>query len=164
MMWNLLNPLVLRCSGNIYDQTTLLFLKRAKGSVLCMSGKKHQPQPKVWIGQLVRVLHRKPGGTTYGAQNIILMMGMEEKLTPINLKTWESQTISWCLEERVVGNKVHTGTPAPIRYRVCCQGKRKVAHWGLFPVGGNCEPWMIAPDVMLPSGYVGQCLLNKGGE
>ena len=36
-----------------------------------------------------------------------------------------------------------------------------VVHWGLFPFGGMCEPWDIAPDVMSPSGYVRQCISKK---
>ena len=39
-----------------------------------------------------------------GAQNIILMVRMEEKLTPIKLKTWVSRTVVGCLEEKVGGD------------------------------------------------------------
>ena len=28
-------------------------------------------------------------------------------------------------------------------------------------MGGNCEPWLIALDIMSSSGYVRWCLLNK---
>ena len=59
-----------------------------------MSGKKPRPHSKVWRGQVLRVLHRKARGATYSAQNIIQMMSMEEKLTPIRLKTWASRTVS----------------------------------------------------------------------
>ena len=71
-----------------------------------MSGKKPWPHPKGWIGKVVRDLHHREGGETDGAQNIILMMKMEEKLNPINLKTWVSRTVSGCLEARVGRNKV----------------------------------------------------------
>ena len=27
-------------------------------------------------------------------------------------------------------------------------------NWVLLLVGGKCEPWVIVPDVMSPSGYV----------
>ena len=59
-----------------------------------VSWKKPWPYPKVWRGQLVLVLYLKSGGTTDDVQNIILMMRMEEKLTPVKLKTWASQTVS----------------------------------------------------------------------
>ena len=65
----------------------------------------------------MRVLHLKSGGATDGAQNIILMMRMEEKLTPIKLNALESQTVSGCLEAIVGLNQVHLGTSAPIRDR-----------------------------------------------
>ena len=92
--------------------------ERSKGGVLYVSGNKPRPQPKGWRGKVVQVLHRKAGGATDGAQNIILMMRMEEKLTPINIKTWESQTIGGCLDTRVGVNKVHLVTSTPIRDRV----------------------------------------------
>ena len=53
-----------------------------------------------------------------GAQNIILMMRMEEKLTPINIKTRASQTISGCLDTRVGVKNFHLVTSTPIRYKV----------------------------------------------
>ena len=83
-----------------------------------MSGTKPRMYPKVCRGQLVQVLHLKSGGPRDGAQNIILMMRMEEKLTPIKLKTWESHNGSGCLEERVGVKHVHLGTSASIRGRV----------------------------------------------
>ena len=63
-----------------------------------MSANKPRLYPKVYREQLVNVLHRKSGGETDGAQNIILMMKMEDKLTPIKLNTWVSRTVSGCLE------------------------------------------------------------------
>ena len=59
-----------------------------------VSGKKPRLYPKGWIGHLVRLLHHKAGGATDGAKNIILMMRMEEKLTPIKIKIWVSWTVS----------------------------------------------------------------------
>ena len=47
---------------------------------------------------------------TDAVQNIMLMIRMEDKLTPIKLKTWAYWTVSVCLEEKVGGNKVHIGT------------------------------------------------------
>ena len=73
----------------------------------------------------------------YDAHNTILMMNMEEKLTPIKLKTWVSRTISGCFEERVGVNQVHLGASSPIMDIVFWQGKRIVAHWGFYPVGGK---------------------------
>ena len=101
----------------------------------------------------MRVLYLKSGGARDSVQNIILMIRTEEKLTPIKLKTWASWTVSGCLEERVWVNQVHIGTSAPIRDRFFWQGKRTVVHWVLFPVGGKCETWVIAPYVMSPAVY-----------
>ena len=88
------------------------------------------------------------------------MMRMEENLTPINLNTWASQTVSECLEERVGVNQVHIGTFAPISDRVFWQGNRTVVHWLLFSVGGNFEPWVIAPYGMSPSVYVAVVVMD----
>ena len=62
----------------------------------------------------MRILYRKAGVETDGAQNVILMMRMEEKLTSIKIKTWASRTVSGCLNTRVGGNKVHLVTYTPI--------------------------------------------------
>ena len=35
-------------------------------------------------------------------------------------------------------------------------------HWGLFPVGGKFESWVIAPNVLLESGYLRFHILKKG--
>ena len=77
------------------------------------------------------------------------------------LKTWASNTISGCLEAKVWGNQVQLGTFALIKDKVCCQEKKTVIHWGLSPVGGKFEPWVIAPNVLFASGYVIRRLLNK---
>ena len=74
----------------------------------------------------------------YGAQNIILMMSMEEKLTPIKINTWASRTVSGCLYTRVGVNQVHLVKSTTIRDRVCRQWKRTVVHCVVFPVGGKC--------------------------
>ena len=86
---------------------------------------------------------------------------MEENLTPINIKTWASWTVSGCLDARVGGKQVHIGTSTRIRDIVYWQGEIIVVHWLVFPVGGKCEPWVIALYVMLPSGYVRRNILNK---
>ena len=49
----------------------------------------------------MRVLHHKEEGATDSAQNLILMMNMEDKLTPIKIMTWASWTVSGCLDTRV---------------------------------------------------------------
>ena len=59
-----------------------------------MGGKKTLPYPKGLIVQTVRVLHRKTGEATDGAQNMILVTRILEKLISIKLKTWTSQTVS----------------------------------------------------------------------
>ena len=86
---------------------------------------------------------------------------MEEEWNPIELKNWCSGTISGCLEARVGGKQLQLGTFAPIRDKVFYQGKKMVIHWGLFPVVGKIQPWVIVTDVMLASGYVRRNLLNK---
>ena len=85
-----------------------------------------------------------------GAQNIMLMMRMEDKLTPINIKTLDYRTVIGCLDTRVGGDYVHIVTYTPMGDIVFCKWKITVVHWVLFPVGGSCEHWDIALDVMLP--------------
>ena len=109
----------------------------------------------------MQVLNRKTGGATDRAQNIMLLRQMDEEWTPIKLKTWASKTISGCIEARVWGEQVHLGPFASIRYRVFWEGKKTVIHWGLFPVGGKIEPWVINSDVISASGYVRWHILNK---
>ena len=96
-----------------------------------------------------------------GAKNINLMMKMEEKLTPKKIKTWSYRTVSGCLEARVGRNKVHLRISDPIRDTMFLKGKITVVRWRLLLVGRKCKPWVISPDVMQPSGYVRQSLLNK---
>ena len=55
----------------------------------------------------MRVLYLKVGGAMDGAQHIILMMEMEDKLSPIKINTWASRTVSGCLDTRVGGYQVH---------------------------------------------------------
>ena len=86
---------------------------------------------------------------------------MDEEWNPIKLKTWTSKTTSGCLESKVGGKQVQLGTFAPITTKCFCQGKKTVIHWGLFPVGRKFVQWVIAPNVLLASGYVRQNLLNK---
>ena len=57
---------------------------------------------------------------------------------------------------------MHVGTFAPIKYKVFWQGNNTLIHWGLLPVGGKFEPWVIAPDVLLESGYVRRHIPNRG--
>ena len=66
-----------------------------------VSGNERWTFPKVWRGQIVRVLHHKAVGAICSAQNLIMMMRMEEKLTPIKIKTWASRTANACLYESV---------------------------------------------------------------
>ena len=67
----------------------------------------------------MQILHRKEGGAMDGVQNIILMMRMEDKLTPIKINTWAYRTVRGCLDTRVGGKQVCIVTYTPIRYRVC---------------------------------------------
>ena len=85
---------------------------------------------------------------------------MEDKLNPIKLKTWASWTVSGFLEARVGVNQVHLVTSDPIRDRLLWKNERTFLHWVLFLVGGKYEPWVIAPYVMLPSGYVRRHLVS----
>ena len=73
----------------------------------------------------------------------MLIIGIDEEWTPIELKTWGDRTISGCLKTRVGGEQVQLGTFAPIRDKVFWQVKKMIIHWGLFPVGGRKEPWVI---------------------
>ena len=51
------------------------------------------------------------------------MVRTEEKLTPIKIKTWESWTVSGCLDERVGGNQVHMGKSTHIKgYSIMARG------------------------------------------
>ena len=117
--------------------------------MLYVSVKKPRTYPKGWIGQLVRALHRKSECSTDGAQNIILMVSMEEKLTPTKLQTWASRTVNELLEARFGLKQVRIGKPTSIRDIVCW--KRTVVNCVLLSVGGECEHWLIAPVVMLQS-------------
>ena len=94
-------------------------------------------------------------------KNIILIMTMEEKLNPIEIKTSASRTVTGSLETRVGREKVHLGTSTTIRYRVHWQEKKIMVQLVMLPMGGKCEYWVIVLDVMLPSGYVRRYLLNK---
>ena len=91
--------------------------------MLYISGKKPWPYPKFCRWHVVRVSYRKEGGATDGAQNIVLMMRMEEKLTPTKLNTWAYPTVSGCLEERVGVKHVHLGWYVSIR--ICEAGSIK---------------------------------------
>ena len=77
------------------------------------------------------------------------------------MKTWASKTISGRLEAVFGGKQVQMDTFVPIKDKVCWQGKNTVVHWGLFPVGGKFEPWVIDPDVLSESGYGRRHLLKK---
>ena len=55
------------------------------------------------------VLYPKAGGATDGAKNIMLLRRMEERWTPILLKTCYSKTISGFLEAKVGGKQVRLG-------------------------------------------------------
>ena len=133
----------------------------SKMRVLYVSGNKPRQHPKGWIGQVVRLLHRKPGGAMDSAQNMILMMRMEENLTTIKIKTWASRTVSGWLYERVGGNQVHIITSTIIRDRVWWKGKITVLHWWFSLMGGKFEPWVITLDVMSPSGYMRGSFFEK---
>ena len=128
---------------------------------LYVGGNKPGPCPKGYRGKLVQVIYHKAGGAADGEKNIMLMRQMEEEWTHIVLNTWSSKTISGCLEDEVGGNQVHMGTFAPIKYTFFWKGKKAVINWGLLPVGGKLEPWVIALNVLLESGYVRLHLLNK---
>ena len=132
-----------------------------KGSALYVSEKKHGSWSKVWRGQIVLAVQSKAGGETDGAKNLMLLRRVEEDWTPIVLKTWESKTISGSLEAEVGGKQAKLGTFAPIKDKVCWQRKKTMIHWGLFPVGGKFEPWVIAPDILLASGYVRPHLMKN---
>ena len=132
-----------------------------KVSILYFGGNKPGPCPKVWIEQLVQILHSKAEGATDRSYNVMLLRRMEEEWTPIDLNTFSSKIISVCLEDRVEENQVQLGTFATIKDKVLWQLKKTVIHWGIFTVGRKIEQKVISPDVMLASGYVRRHILNK---
>ena len=71
------------------------------------------------------------------------------------------QAINGSLEVRVVGYPKELGTLIHIQDQVCCQGKRTVVYWGLYPLGKGRELWVIVPDVMSSTVYVRRPLLIK---
>ena len=91
----------------------------------------------------------------------MLMMRMEENLTPIMIKTWVYWTVIGLLDARIGGKQSHIGTTTHIRDIVYWQGEIIVVHWVVLTVGGKCEPWVIAIDVMFSSVYVRRNILNK---
>ena len=114
-----------------------------------VNGKKHLLYTNVCRWQVVWFLHIKSGVATDGAQNLILMKNSIEEETPTKLKTWAFRTISGCLYSRVGVNQLNLGTSYPIRERVCWQGRKKVVYWVIYPLGGKCEPWLVAPECCL---------------
>ena len=100
------------------------FWKMEKVSILYVGGKKPDQCPKGWRGEVVRVLHHKSGGETDGAQNAMLLRQREEDYNPIELKNWDSKTISGCLKARVGGKQVQLVTFSPIRYKIFYQGNK----------------------------------------
>ena len=109
----------------------------------------------------MQVLHHKAGGATNGAKSLMLLILMEEEWAPTVLKTWAPNTIYGSLETKVGGEQVQLGTFSPIKYKVFWHGRKTELYWGLFPVLVQFEPWVIAPNVLLASGYVRRNLLNK---
>ena len=132
----------------------------AKGSVLYVGGKKPGSSPKVWRGQVLRVLHCKEGGAT-DEEKIILLRRVEEDWNRVVLKTWLSKTISSILEAKVGGKQAQLGTFGNIKDKVFWKGKKTVIHWGLLPVGIKFESWVITLDVSSASEYMRRHIMNK---
>ena len=80
-------------------------------------------------------------GSTYGGHNLIILMREEVGGKRVKLKTTSSRAISGSLEVRAVEAQAHLGNLSPVRDLVCCQGKRTVIHWGIYPVGMGIYPW-----------------------
>ena len=118
-------------------ESSHVFWKKAKRRVMYKSRRKHLQPPRVWKGQVVRVLHGKSGGEMDGARNLVLLYIEGEEIRRVVLQAWESHTLSGCISVKVGGLKEQLGTTALIKDRVCCQVKRKVLHWGFNPMGGK---------------------------
>ena len=147
--------------ADLFPEPMNAFWNMVKGSTLYVGGKKLWSCTKGRREQVVRVLHLKAGRETDGEKNIMLLRRMEEEWTHIVLKTRNSKTISGCFEAKIGGDQEKLGNFAPIKDEVFCQGKNTVINWGLFPVGGKFELWVIAPNVLSASGYVRHHILNK---
>ena len=137
------------------------FWNITKENILYVRGSKPVTCPNRCREQVLQGIHRKVGGVTDGSNNLMLPWLMEEEWTPIELKTWDSNTISGWLYARVGGKQVKMITFAPIKDKSFCQGNKTVIHWGLFPVRETSEPWVIRPDVFLVWGCMIWNLLNK---
>ena len=126
-----------------------------------ISGKRSIPVPLVWMYQRMRVLHRRSGGSTDRAHNVVLLTKNEIDIRRMELEATESRSINRSLEVRVGGEAAELGTLASIHNRVCWQGNRIVVHWGIYLLSKGREPWVIDPDVMYSDGYVRRPLLIK---
>ena len=118
--------------------------------MLYTSGQKHLHPPRVWKGQVVRVLNGKSGGAADGARNSVLLHREEGKIGRVVLKLWASRTLSGCLDAKVWEMTEQLGTSALIRDHVCWQGEQD-----------KKEPWTIALEVMYPTGFVRRRILFK---
>ena len=63
--------------AGLFPESAHVFWKMAKVSILYFGGNKPGSWPKGWRGQVVKVLHRKAGGATDGAKNLMLLIRVE---------------------------------------------------------------------------------------
>ena len=138
-----------------------MFWRKVKGGVIYKSRRKHSTPPRVWREQVVRVLHQKAVDATDGARNLVLLHIEEEYVGRLVFKTWSSHTLSACPNAKFRLMAMILGTAAPIRDQVCWQGNRKVLYWRLFTTAGKQDPWVIAPEVVSPTGFMLCRLLFK---
>ena len=67
----------------------------------------------------------------------MLVKQMEEEWNRIELKTWDSKTISSCIYTWFGGSQVKLYNFATIIDKVSFKGNKMVIHWELFHVGGK---------------------------
>ena len=78
-----------------------MFLRKSKESMLYTIGRKHPHPPKVWKGQVVRVLYSKVGDATDREIILAILHKKGEDIGIVVLKTWSSRTLSGCLDAKV---------------------------------------------------------------
>ena len=66
-------------------------------------GQKHPHPPRVWKGQVVRVLYSKVGGATDREIILVILHKKVEDIGIVVLKTWSYRTLSGCLDAKVGG-------------------------------------------------------------
>ena len=101
-----------------------------------------------WRYHRMRVLHRRLGGSSNRAHNVVLITKKEIDISSLELEATSSRAIKMSLEVRVGGKVKEIGTITHIHDRVCWKGNLTVVHWVLYPSSKRIEPWVIVSDVI----------------